>query len=110
MEDAKAALAMEPESADGIHTDAEANYILGSCYATDGQHLLALQHLEASVEISIENNYEKELISERELLAEQIRGALDQNGAEMDFFAGSALARLGARDGVVQQGELPEGH
>ena len=55
--DAKAALAMEPHGGSGIHTDAEANSILANCYAYDGRYLLALQHAEAGLKISIEQGY-----------------------------------------------------
>ena len=89
--DAKAALAMEPRNMEGIHTDAEANFVLGNCYAYDGKYLLALQHAEAALDLSIENNYERELISGRELLVEQVREGLSPNGSDIDFFLVPAL-------------------
>ena len=92
MTDAKVALEMEPESTEGLHTDAEANFILGNCYAYDGQFLLALQHSEAALDISVENSYATELISERELLVEQVREGLGPSGPDFDFFLGPALA------------------
>ena len=52
MEDARAALAMEPATGDGIHTDAQANAILAGCYAQQGNHLQALQHADAALEIA----------------------------------------------------------
>ena len=91
LSDAKAALAMEPKSGTGIHTDAEANYILASCYAYDGQFLLALQHAEAGLSISVEQGYKREMISEREALVEQIRQALHPNQVDIDFFIAAAL-------------------
>ena len=90
--DAKAALAMEPASGDNLHTDAEANYVLGSCYAYDGQFFLALQHAEASLEISTANDYEKEYISDRELLVDQMREGLDPSKPHFDFFLLPAMA------------------
>ena len=89
--DAKAALGMEPQGGAGIHTDAEANYILASCYAYDGQYLLALQHAEAGLSISIKQGYKWEMISEREALVEQIRQALHPNQGDIDFFIPAAL-------------------
>ena len=89
--DARSALAMEPQSADNIHTDAEANYILGNCYAYGGQFLLALQHAEAALEISRENNYEGEYLADRELLVAQIRDGLNPSGPDTDFFLIPAL-------------------
>ena len=52
IDDAKAALAMEPKKAHGIHTDVEANFILASCYAQNGNYLSALQHAEATLEMA----------------------------------------------------------
>ena len=89
--DAKAALAMEPHGGSGIHTDAEANSILANCYAYDGRYLLALQHAEAGLKISIEQGYKREMISEREGLVEQIRQTLDPNQGDIDFFIAAAL-------------------
>ena len=89
--DAKIALEMEPQSTIGIHTDAEANYILASCYAYEGNYLQALQHAEAASQISIENEYENDVISEREAMAEQIRQSLDPNQPYTEFFIGTAL-------------------
>ena len=89
--DGKAALAMGPESGTGIHTDAEANYILASCYAYDGRYLLALQHAEAGLSISIEQGYKREMISEREALVQQIRQAMHPSQGDIDFFIAAAL-------------------
>ena len=89
--DAEAALAMKPHSGTGIHTDAEANYILASCYAYDGQFLLALQHAEAGLSISVEQGYKRAMLSEREALVEQIRQALHPNQGDVDFFIAAAL-------------------
>ncbi len=55
--DAKAALAMAPESVVGFHTDAEANTLLANCYELEGDLLAALQHLEAAIAIAEENSY-----------------------------------------------------
>ena len=82
---------MEPQSGNGIHTDAEANYILASCYAYDGQFLLALQHAEAGLSISIEQGYKKAMLSKRRALVEQIRQALHPNQGDVDFFIAAAL-------------------
>ena len=91
LSDSKAALAMEPESGAGFHTDAEANYILASCHAYDGQFLLALQHAEAGLSISVEQGYKREMITDREALVEQIRQALHPDEGDVDFFIAAAL-------------------
>ena len=56
-EDAKAALALEPEFTVGYHTDVEANYMISICYFFDEEYLLSLQHLEAALEIVREYRY-----------------------------------------------------
>ena len=92
--DAKAALAMEPQSVMGLHTDAEANYILGNCLAYDGEYLLALQHAEAALEISRENNYQGEYLADRESLVTQIRDQLDPSKPDSDFLLITALDKM----------------
>ena len=59
-EDARAALAMEPIKEDGLHTDVGANLILGICNYRQGQYMLALQHNESAIEISIRARYTNE--------------------------------------------------
>ena len=59
-EDARAALTMEPIKEDGLHTDVGANLILGICNYRQGQYMLALQHNESAIEISIRARYTNE--------------------------------------------------
>ena len=77
IEDAKAALTMERITGDGYHTDAEANHILASCYAQQGDYLLALQHAEAALEIAEENHYSGEELEAVSLTRETIQAVLD---------------------------------
>lgn len=71
--DAKAALALEPVFTKGIHTDAEANYILSDCYFWDEQYLLSLKHIDAALVLMKEHQYSDWEISffedEREAIA-----------------------------------------
>ena len=57
--DAEVALAMPPKSADGYHTDVEANTILATCYLLRDDSLLALQHADAALTLAMESNYTK---------------------------------------------------
>ena len=59
-EDAKVALAMEPEKGDGIHTDVEANLILAICNYRQGQYMIALQHAESAIGIATREGYKDE--------------------------------------------------
>ena len=47
VEDAKTALALEPVSGPGYHTDVEANIVLYLCYFIDDNMTAALQHVDA---------------------------------------------------------------
>ena len=55
--DAIAALSMEPAEAPGFHTDVEANSMLSSCYAVNGEWTAALQHIDAAIAIAQEAGY-----------------------------------------------------
>ena len=78
-EDARAALAMEPIKEDGSHTDVEANLILGICNSRQGQHMLALQHAESAIEISIREGYTNEETSAIRIKIGDSYEALGQN-------------------------------
>ena len=77
IEDAKAALTMEPDTGEGVHTDAEANYILAGCYAQQGKYLLALQHAEAALETEKENSYTEIDLETISIIKESIQAVLD---------------------------------
>ena len=62
-DDAKAALALEPESIVGFHTDVEANSIISLCRFLDEEYLLSLQHAEAALAIAREHGYSAEDIA-----------------------------------------------
>ena len=63
VEDAKAALTLEPKFTVGYHTDVEANYVISDCYFWDEEYLLSLQHLEAALEIAKNHGYSTEDIA-----------------------------------------------
>ena len=70
--DAKIALTLRASFGNGIHTDAEANYILSDCYFWDEEYLLSLQHIEAAIAIAKEHEYSDDDIAfmgeEREII------------------------------------------
>ena len=78
-EDARAALAMEPIKEDGFHTDVEANLILGICNYRQGQYMLALQHTESAIEISIWEGYTNEETAATRIKIGDSYKALGQN-------------------------------
>ena len=57
IDDAQMALALEPQLAEGYHSDAESNNVLANCYFAQGDLLLALQHIEAAIEIAELHQY-----------------------------------------------------
>ena len=56
-QDAKRALEMEPESADGFHTHAEAHAALSACHQTSGDNASAIEHTKTALALMEENNY-----------------------------------------------------
>ena len=56
-QDAKRALEMEPESAEGFHTHAEAHAALSACHQTSGDNASAIEHAKAALSLMEENNY-----------------------------------------------------
>ena len=55
--DAQQALEMKADSAEGIHTDAEARYILGTCQLTSGNDDQAVTQLKAALTLMRVNHY-----------------------------------------------------
>lgn len=104
-EDAKAALAMEPEKATGLHTDAEANQILANCYAVQGEHLLALQHAEVSLSIAVESGYGDDEVSNIELTIEEIRLSMDPDQPYQEFFVGPAMTASDRGEELFEHGQ-----
>ena len=56
-QDTKRALDMDPESADGFHTNAEAHAALSTCHQTSGDNASAIEHAKAALSLMEENNY-----------------------------------------------------
>ena len=68
IKDAQKVLTLTPISRPGFHSDAEANAILGNCYAAAGKGRLALQHTEASIRLAEANGYsDADLVGIKEL-------------------------------------------
>ena len=69
IQDAKTALAMEPDIGPGVHSDVGAHTALAWCYAYDGNKSAALEHLEASIAIVEEHEEypESELVYLKEV-------------------------------------------
>ena len=55
--DANQALGMTPEYTEGLHTDAEAHTILGTCHIVRGDPALGIFHLKTGLEVAKENRY-----------------------------------------------------
>ena len=56
-QDAKRALDMEPKSAEGFHTHAEAHAALSTCHLMTGDNANAIEHAKAALSLMEENNY-----------------------------------------------------
>ena len=91
IEDAKAALAMEPVIGDRIHTDAQANDIPANCLAHQGSYIQALQHAEAAVEIAEKHGYPTSEMEVLRTTRESIRAVAEgQMGPEDLIFKPAA--------------------
>ena len=62
-QDSKRALDMEPESADGFNTHAEAHAALSTCHLTSGDNASAIEHAKAALSLMEENNYSAEVLA-----------------------------------------------
>ena len=108
IEDAKAALTMEPIKEDEFHTDSEANIILAGCYAQKGDYLIALQHTDASLEIAKENHYPSEELETRTLTRELIQAVLDGRESPEDLFFQPALTHVTLGTELLESGRYEE--
>ena len=91
--DAQIALSMEPEREENFHTDVEANYILAACYhQAEGDHHLALQHIEASLAIAKEHQNPQAKLTYLAELRDAIQTALDGTFSTEYFFGPSDIA------------------
>ena len=62
-QDTKRALDMDPQSADGFHTNAEAHAALSTCHQTNGDNASAIEHAKAALSLMEENNYSDEALA-----------------------------------------------
>ena len=108
IEDAKAALSMEPDVGEEIHTDAEANYILASCYAQQDEHLLALQHAEAALEVAKENSYTEIKLENMSLIRDSIQAVLDGQTWPEDLILEPAATHFYTGIAFTEEGKYEE--
>ena len=109
--DARAALAMEPESNKGIHTDTPANFILAQCYLVQGHPQRALQHAEASILIAKENQssetYIEVINAIRDLTQAEIES--ESSGSEsLDHFIGPAATAFDKAEKLFNNGQYED--
>ena len=79
IEDARAALAMEPVAREGYHSDVEANIVLAQCLAQQEEYLLALQHVEEAIEMAQRHHYtDTERETKRGLLRDRIQAVVEE--------------------------------
>lgn len=108
IEDAKTALALEPVSTDGYHTDIEANIILAGCYAQEGNYLIALQHTNAAYSLATEHNIRAERVEEIRHQRESIQLILEGKAWPEDLLSGPVLAILKTGLELYERGEYQE--
>ena len=96
IEDAKAALAMEPALGHGSHTDIEANIILSECYTKQGDYLAALQHDDAAYALAVEYNVRAERVEEILQHRETVQMILDGKVWPEDLLYEPSLSHFNA--------------
>ena len=62
-QDTKRALEMEPESADGFHTHAEAHAALSACHQTSGDNASAIEHAKEALSLMEKSEYSNEVLA-----------------------------------------------
>ena len=105
MEDARAALAMEPATGDGIHTDAQANAILAGCYPQQGNHLQALQHADAALEIASKHRYRNSDLETLYLARDSLQAVLDGDMWPEDLFFEPAMSHFDTGMEFFEEGD-----
>ena len=96
VEDAKAALAMEPAGEKEFHTDLNANMILSDCYTKKGDYLAALQNADAAYAVAVEHNLRAELVEEILQHRKIVQLILDGKLWPEDLFAEQVLLHIKA--------------
>ena len=91
LEDASIALSMEPGVNVGFHSDAEAHLVMGQCYVESHQYVLALEHIDAAVQIAKEHNVRPERLEELELFRVDVETIVLGNAYPEDILLGYAL-------------------
>ena len=108
IKDAKAALAMEPAKAQGVHTDIEANIILSRCYMEQGDHLAALQHADAAYALAVEHRVRPERVEEILQDQETARLLSEEKAWPEDLIAEPALSHYEAGVQLLEQEKYEE--
>ena len=104
-EDAKAALAMEPATGDGIHTDVRANAILSSCYTQQGNYLQALQHADAALEIAGKYQYRGSDLETLSLARDSLQDILDGDMWAEDLLFEPAMSHATTGMQLLEEGD-----
>ena len=105
VEDARAALTMEPVTGNGIHTDVQANAILAVCYTQQGDYLRALQHADAALEITGEYRHRLDDLDTLSLARDSLQAVVDGDMWPEDLFFPPALTHYEAGEQLFVEGD-----
>ena len=108
IEDAKAALTMEPATGEGSHTDIEANIILVGCYIQQGNNLSALQHADAAYALATKHNVRAERAEGIRKQREAIQLILEGKLWPEDLFLKPALTHITLGTELHESGRYAE--
>ena len=104
IEDAEAALAMDPIKEDGFHTDAEANLILAICHAQNGNYLPALQHAETTLEMARIHGYPETYLEAVATMSLSFQDVLEGKIGPEDLIFEPALTHFQTGIDLLDQG------
>ena len=90
MQDAQVALAMEPSTGTGFHTDVEAHLPLAHCFTQNEQYELALAHVDSALTIANEYKFSYERIEQIAALKVEIEAVAEGDAYPEDLLVGYA--------------------
>ena len=105
IEDAKAALTMDPKKEDGFHIGVQANLILARCYAQKGNYLPALQYAETTLEMAHTHGYPETFLEEVATTSLGIQAVLEGKIGPEDLIFEPALTHLKTGIDLLNQGD-----
>ena len=108
VQDAFAALEMEPGVSPGYHTDVEVHTALASCFARSEDYVLALEHIDMALALAREHGVRDERINRGSAMKASMVSIARGDSYVEDFLSGSASGDAFLGSGYSGQGRFEE--